>query len=513
MEKLALGIDIGSTGCKAVVMDRDRRVRYESARRYDNTIVCKGLGIYDQEPEILREAAFACIRELASGLGSDEEIGCIGLTGQMHGLVALDKNKKPLRPIMSCVDFRNEKQTKQLYEKVGGEAGLLPYTNNKLVASCTAGKILWMMENEPELFKETACVINPKDYVRLELTGICATDRSDASGFGVYDVERAGWNRELLKIAGIPENILPEVFSGAEIVGKILPEAAKETGVSPEAVVIAGGGDAIMQTLGTGGNIEGVYSVILGSGGLISASLKTCAYNEGAKLQIYCSGVKDEWVAYTGLMCVGTATDWFKNRYYGAEATSLGDRVFALMEQEAEKIPAGCQGLLFFPSLMGQRNPVDDPFAKGVVAGLAPVHTRAHAYRALLEGLSMGMMQVFEQLESVGGPLRELYVSGGGAACRLWCQILADVFGVRVRRVKNFASCGAASCAMMGLKALGYYEDEQEVYKDIPVGATFQPNTENRALYDALYEIYKKIYPAMAGIFEDIRKFEECNME
>ncbi len=340
MKKAFIGIDIGSTGCKAIAIDEKWQPVGRESVRYDNTIACTGLGSYDQSAEILLDASFLCIRELVKKLSGKYEIEAIGCTGQMHGLVALDKNLKPLRPVISCVDFRNEKQNDAIYEKVGGKNGLLPYTNNKMVPSCTGGKILWMMENEPELYKRIHTVVNPKDYVRTVLTGKPVTDESDASGFGLYDVKHRCWSRELLEAIGVSERILPKVVCSCETVGKVLPEVASGLGLSYDTEVIAGAGDAIMQTVGSGAVSPGVYSVIVGSGGNIAMSLDSFAENKDAFLQMYAGIMDGQWVAYAGLMSVGTSINWFRENYYCTDS-------FAEMEQEAASVPPGCEELLF----------------------------------------------------------------------------------------------------------------------------------------------------------------------
>ena len=181
MTEAYIGVDIGSSGCKAIAVDGEGKTLGVQSVRYDNTLVCTGLGCYEQPARVLRDAGLDCIRALVRELGPDRRTAAIGLTGQMHGLVALDEHLEPLRPILSCVDFRNEKQNDEIYAKVGGKEGLLPYTNNKMVPSCTAGKILWMRENEPALFARTRAVVNPKDYVRTVLTGVPATDESEST--------------------------------------------------------------------------------------------------------------------------------------------------------------------------------------------------------------------------------------------------------------------------------------------------------------------------------------------
>lgn len=509
MEELSLGIDAGSSGCKAAAVNKELTTLYTYSVRYENTIVCTGPGEYEQPPEVLKEAAFECIRQIAGKLKSGQRISCIGVTGQMHGLVALDKEGKPLRPVISCVDFRNKEQNDTLHKKAGGISGMLDYTNNKMISSCTGGKLIWMMENEPLLYKKIACVINPKDYVRLELTGVCGVDESDASGFGLYDVRRHEWNKGLIKLSGISEKILPTVFKSDQTAGWVLPDIAKELGIDSGIPVIAGGGDAIMQTLGAGAVQEGIYSVVLGTGGLISASLRSCILNRDAKLQVYCSGLQDQWVAYAGLMSVGAAIDWFRDCYYSEEVRKLGENVYQLMENEAESVEAGSGGLLFYPMLLGVRNPVEDPYAKGTLIGLTPGHGRGHMYRALLEGLAMGMKNVSEQLIAAAGGIKEIRISGGGASSSLWCQIMADVFQKEVARMEDFKICGAKSCAVMGAVTLGAYSSAEEAYRQCRIQKVFRPDAGRAGIYASLYKVYEQIYPGVSDIFTELAKLEK----
>ncbi len=509
MKDVYLGIDVGSSNCKAIAINGELETIETNYVRYEGTIIYTGYGKYDQSEQVLKNAGMECIKKLTEKMGPDYRVVALGFTGQMHGLVALDNNLETIRPVISCVDFRNEKQIDAIYAKVGGKAGLLRFTNNKMVPSCTSGKILWMMENEPELFTHVRTVVNPKDFLRMVLTGVAATDESDASGYGVYDVKNHSWNKELLKLIGIPESILPQVYFSDQIVGKVLPEIAEYLGIDKDALVVAGGGDAIMQTLGTGAVDEGIYSIILGTGGLISTSLKTFKKNEDAKLQIYCSGIRNQWVAYAGLMSVGASVDWFKNNLYQAKAQQSPTDVYIQMEKEAATVASGCDGLVFYPTLMGQRNPVDDPFAKGIMIGLKPVHTKKHMYRSLLEGITLGMRDVCVQLEHVGGPVKRIHISGGGAHSSFWCQIFADVFQTQVCRVRNYSVCGALSVAILAFNAMNHFDETENMYRNVQIESVFEPNPDKKALYDDLYDIYKKIYATSKAFFVDLKQFEE----
>ncbi len=514
MKKIGIGVDIGSSGCKAVVVDKNLDIITSCAVRYEGTICNTGkLGAYEQPTEVLKDAVIQCLKKLVKKFSKDCIVKSIGLTAQMHGLVAVGEMGEPLRPMISCVDFRNEEQNEKLYKAVGGKEELLKYTNNKMLPSCTGGKILWLKEEEPEVFKRIKCILNPKDYIRLVLTGDYATDESDASGFGLYDVKRHQWNRELLNICKIPIKILPRVLPSSKVAGRILPAIANEVGLTDDVTVIAGGGDAIMQTVGTGAVEKGIYSIILGTGGLISTSLNECRYNQDGDLQIYCSGISNQWVAYAGLMSVGSAVDWFKNQLYQSELKENASSVYKIMEKEANTVPPGAEGLLFYPMLMGQRNPIDDPFAKGILFGLSPEHERRHMYRALLEGLSLGMYQVSEQLAKVCGSVEKIRISGGGAASDMWCQILSDVFGKEVARVENYKVCGALSSAVMGMMQTESTTLLKQTFRAMPVDRMFYPNENHTKRYRTLYELYKQIYPASRDLYKGLKQFETQEVE
>jgi xylulokinase len=509
LKSIYIGLDIGTSGCKGIAIDEDFNTLAVNGIGYENSLLYKGLGKYDQPPQVLKEASLNCLKNLVEQLDSSTQVTTIGLTGQMHGLVALDRDLNPVRPIISCVDFRNEEQNQRIYEIVGDKSGLLKYTNNKMLPSSTAGKILWMMENEPELFKKVRVILNPKDYIRTVLTGIPGTDNSDASGYGLFDVKHGSWNKNLIDLIGIPEIILPGVSSSNQIVGCVLPEVANYLGVSSDVAVVAGGGDAVIQTIGAGAVSDGTYSVVLGTGGLISTSIKNYKKNTGSLVEFFSSGIDNQWVSYAGIMSVGASVDWLKNNYYGSEEKESYNHIYNVMESDALEAGAGSQGLIFYPSLLGQRNPINDPFAKGLLIGLTPRHVKGHVYRSLLEGIALGMKDVYNQLKLLGGSVDKIHISGGGASSNLWCQIFADVFQVDVIKVANYQHCGALGAAKLAVGANYEAKRLEELFRDVRIDKSFKPNVRKADLYNDLYKIYSRIYSASKPFFTDLKQFGE----
>lgn len=498
-----VGLDLGCTGCKAIAVDEKGTMLASASRRYDGTLIAKGNNAYDQDPSVLREAGMQCLKDTISKL-SGGDVRTIGVTAQMHSLVALDAERKVLRPMISCIDARNDAQIMEIYDKCGGLDRFLAFTNNRMVASCTGGKILWMKQNEPQLFMQTDVVITPKDYFRLLLTGEVATDESDASGYGLYDVKNRCWSRELLQRIGISETILPEVKPSNAYAGNILPKVAEELHVPKNTRIVMGGGDAIVQTAGAGAVDKGSYSVVLGSGGNISAMSDTFYENRRGTIQFYASAVPETWTAYAGIMSVGNTTNWFRSIFSQGRKED-----FETLEKYACNTLAGSNGLLFFPSMLGQRNPVEDTNAKGIFLGLDIEHHIGHMFRSVLEGIAMGMREVGEALVPACGTPESLILSGGGAENSLWCQIFADVFQVPVKRVENGAYCGARGAAVLAMGCDLGKEEIKELFKRNGTQRTWEPDRENAKVYDELFEIFKTIYSVNKKEFAMIKSFRE----
>lgn len=498
-----IGLDLGCTGCKAIAIDDNGKTQATASVRYDGTLIAKGNNAYDQDPSILGRAGMECLKRVISFLDGNK-VEAICVTAQMHSMVALNANKEVLRPMISCVDARNDRQIQEIYEKCGGVNRFLSFTDNRMVASCTGGKILWMKENEPDLYKRTDVVITPKDYFRMLLTGEIATDESDASGYGLYDVKNRCWSRELLEHIGIPASILPEVKHSNAYAGKILPQIADELQISKNTKIVMGGGDAIVQTAGAGAVEKGIYSIVLGSGGNISASSESFYENEKGNIQFYASSVPENWVAYAGIMSVGNTTNWFRNVFMGKE-----EKAFSGLEKTASNVPAGSRGLIFFPSMLGQRNPVEDTSAKGIFLGLDIEHRTGHMFRAVLEGIAMGMKEISETIIPACGKPESLILSGGGADNDLWCQIFADVFQITVKRVENGAFCGARGAAILAMGCEKDKENLRKLFRNNRVERTWEPTKENAAVYEELFSIYKTVYAENREEFARIRKFRE----
>lgn len=504
--RLMLGIDLGTSGCKCAVVDEHLVIHDTQTVHYTKPPYTEKPGWYEHEAELWWDGVVRCVASITARLGPDVEIGCIGLSGQMHGLVALDKDRQVIRPAIISIDSRNEAQCRRIYELAGGYEGVSRYTNNRMIPSATAAKMLWMRDNEPERFDRVRLVINPKDYIRLHLTGEVATDVSDASGTGVFNVKERCWSDELIRLIGLSPRLFANVLESTDVAGTLLPQAAEAMGLKAGIPVVAGGGDAIIQTIATGALKPGEYGIGLGTGSVIGASLDAFYPNDDT-LQIYCSCIKERYLAYSGMLSAGTALDWLRDILFAGEvdvAGRVGCPVYDLISEEAGQVPPGSANLLFYPMLIGQRSPVEDAFAKGAYIGLTPHHDKRHLARALMEGVIYGMRDISRLFEKMHGPVRRIHTIAGGAASALWCQIMADVFDAEVVRPENYLQGGGVGAAMVAGVGIGVFGSIEEAAAQLKIGARFEPIPDHVKKYRQMMEAYRKIYPANAEIFQDL---------
>lgn len=354
--RYALGIDVGTSGCKAIVVNNDLRIIAKATREYP--LLLPQIGWTEQSPESWWEAVKECIRQLTSSLPGKDKIEVMGLSGQMHGLVALDTRGEILRPCILWNDQRSAPYCERIYERVGGKDKLLGYTNNSMLPGYTGGKILWLRDNEPAIYEKIAHILLPKDYIRYRLTGEIATDVSDASGTGLFDVRNRRWAPELLDILDIPPTWLPEVYESSEIVSHLSQRMTSELGLPSSLPLVGGGGDAVLQALGAGVTSKDTALTVIGTGGNVTMNVSGCPDNPEGKLQVFCNAVPGRWVVLGVTLTAGGALRWFRDTLGGVEALLAQDlqrTSYEILTEEAENSPPGSNGLIFIPYLLGER--------------------------------------------------------------------------------------------------------------------------------------------------------------
>lgn len=485
-----LGIDIGTGGSRAVIIDENgNTIASETVEHIP--FATPEIGWAEQNPEDWWRASSEAIRKILQNVKT-QEINAIGLSGQMHGAVLLDKNDKVLRPAIIWCDQRTQKQCNELTEKVGKEK-LIKLVSNPALTNFTLPKMLWVRENEPKIWELVKSVMLPKDYIRFCLTGEKATDVADASGTLLLDVENREWSNKLISLVEMDAEILPKLYESQEITGKVSARCAAETGLTAGIPVVAGAGDNAAGAIGMGLSAPGAVGITIGTSGVVFAVTNKPSIDLKGRIHTLCHAIPETWHLTGVTQAAGLSFKWFRENF-------AADKSFDDLVKLAGKVPAGADGVLWTPYLMGERTPHIDPNAKASLIGLSAKHTKAHIVRAILEGVAFSLRDSLEIYKNLGIPLGTIRLGGGGAKSPLWRQIQADVFGqnVEILEAEEGAAYGAAILAGVGAK---YWKSVYEACnKTIEVKQVVKPNLENIEILNNQYKTYSKIYSATANL-------------
>ncbi|MTI81080.1 MAG: xylulokinase [Firmicutes bacterium] len=503
MQELYLGIDIGTTGVKVLAVDREGNIAAESTREYPLHVPRPGWA--EQNPEDWYQATCSAVNDVLNSGIIAEQIKGVGLTGQMHGSVFLDKHGKVIREAILWCDQRTADQCEQI-NNIVGEKKLIELVSNPALAGFTAPKILWLKDNEPENYQRVAKVLLPKDYISWRLTGGFATDVSDASGMLLLDVVNRRWSNDILAALDIPESWLAEVFESPEAVGKINATGAEDTGLIEGTTVAAGAGDNAAGAVGNGIVKSGMATVSLGTSGVIFTPSETPAVDEAGRLHTFCHAVPGQWHLMGVTMAAGGSMRWFRDTLSGEETTVAkltGKDPYEYISDEAALVPPGCEGLVFLPYLSGERTPHADPYARGVFVGMNLKHNKGHLGRAVMEGVAFSQKDTLEIMAQLGIKLDDLRITGGGARSPVWRQIMADVFGLNLNVMQN-SNGPAYGAAVLGSVAASAYSSIDEAVKVIANQQMEKvtPQQKNIELYNKMYGIYVDVYPPLKSIFK-----------
>ncbi|MBK8022054.1 MAG: xylulokinase [Chloroflexi bacterium] len=485
-----LGLDISTTGAKALLIDDAGKVI--ASHTTPQPISTPQPLWSEQNPSDWWEGIVISIRAVLAET-NNPEIAAIGLTGQMHGMVLQDASGNVLRPALLWNDQRTQAQCDDMTAKVGFER-LIQLTGNRALTGFTAPKVLWVRDNEPEIFARAAHLLLPKDYLRYKLTGEYVMDVSDASGTSLLDVANRRWSSEVAAALEIPESWLPRLAEGPEVTGVVSAAAAAETGLKAGTPVVGGGGDQAAGAVGVGAVEPGIIGLVVGTSGVVFAPLPDYAYEPQGRLHAFCHAVPGMWHFMGVMLSAAGSLQWYH------DTLGHGQSFDALLAPAAD-VPPGADGLLFLPYLTGERTPHPDPLARGAFVGLTVRHNQAHMTRAVLEGVAFGLKDSFRLIqENAPGGVREVRVSGGGAKSPIWRQILADVLGATL--VTTNSTEGAAfGAALLAAVAAG-------VYPDVPTACRASIRTSDpvspgaaRDSYEGPYANYQALYPALKEIF------------
>ena len=494
-----LGIDVGTGGTRALVID-ERGTIVASSTSEHVPFASPHTGWAEQEPADWWRAAREAIAAVLKQPGiSGESIAAIGFSGQMHGSTLLDGKGDVVRPALLWCDQRTDAQCREITETIG-QARLIELTLNPALTGFTLPKLLWVREKEPSLWERVRSVLLPKDYVRYRLTGAMATDVADASGTLLLDVSKRAWSETMLKELDLDPSLLPEVFESPEITSSVSREGADATGLRLGTPVVAGGGDQAAGAVGMGIVRPGAVSATIGTSGVVFAATDRPALERGGRVHTFCHAVPGRWHVMGVTLAAGQSLRWFRDRF-GAGADD-GRDPYDRLTKEAAHVPAGCDGVLWAPYLMGERTPHLDPHARAALVGLAGSHTRGHVVRAILEGVAFSLKDTFTLFEEMQVPVGTVRLGGGGARSNLWRQIQADVYGYAVETVEAEEGAAYGAALLAGVGAGVWKTVDAACDAVVRVASRTQPNAADRATLARQYERYRKVYPALRTLSE-----------
>lgn len=490
-----LGIDLGTGGTRALLVDERGKVRHAFTAPHEEILMAQPLWA-EQRPENWWDAAQQAIRGvLAAANARGPEIRAIGLTGQMHGLVLLDAADEVIRPALIWCDQRSQAQVDAINQTAGKDT-VLACTANPVLTGFTLPKLLWVRDHEPARFTRIRKLLLPKDYVRFRLTGEYATDVSDASGTALFDVVHRRWSEELIAQLGLDASILPPVAESSCVTAQVSPVTARSTGLTAGTPVVAGAGDQAASAVGNGIVGPGMVSCTIGTSGVVFAFTQAPTYDPAGRVHTFCHGVPGAWHVMGVTQGAGLSLKWFRN-------TFAPDMTYDALTAEATGAPPGCHGLFWLPYLMGERTPHLDACARAGWIGLTASHTRADLIRSLIEGVSFSQRDCLKIIEQMGVPVESVRLSGGGAASPFWRQMLADVFGKRavILETQEGSAYGAALLAMVGTGASSIREVCREAIREVE---SIEPQPLEARIYAECHRRYQSLYPALWAFYHSL---------
>jgi xylulokinase len=487
---ITIGIDLGTSAVKVLAVDAAGTVLHSATRDYP---LYMHADHSEQDPADWWEATAVCLRQVTAALEADE-IAAISFSGQMHGLVLLDEDDNILRRAILWNDQRTTAQCEYLNETIGRDT-LLQNAANIALTGFTAPKILWVRDNQPEIFARIAKIMLPKDYIAYKLSGVFSTDLSDASGMLLLDVQSQCWSDKMLDICGITRTQLPQLFKSYEAVGTVTPAASEATGLPLSAKIVAGGGDQAVGAVGCGIVDTGMCSVSLGTSGVLFVAADSFAVDTSpAAIHSFCHATGRYHFMGVTLAAAGSMKWWME------EILKSGDYA---AEQAQITAPTD---ILFLPYLSGERTPINDPHARGAFIGMSMTTTRAEMTAAVMQGVAMSLRDVLTRVRGMGCTVDTARIIGGGAKSSLWCQMMADILQLKVERVQSEEgpAYGAAILAMVGAGCFPTVEAACAAL--IKVSDTFTPCPTAASIYDKHYSIYTSLYPALKEVFHEFRR-------
>lgn len=500
-----IGIDVGTSATKTVLFDEKGNVVASSSCEYP--LYQPHNGWAEQKPEDWRDAVLKTLKEVVAQSGvAGEEVKGIGISGQMHGLVMLDEAGEVIRPSIIWCDQRTGAEVEDMLSIMPKERWI-EITANPPLTGWTAAKILWVRKNEPENYERCRHILLPKDYIRYILTGVFATEVSDASGMQLLDVPGRCWSEEVLEKLDIPAQWLGKVYESCEVTGQLLPEVAEAAGLTTDIKVVGGAGDNAAAAVGTGVVKDGTAFTTIGTSGVVFAHSSQVTIDPKGRVHTCCCAVPGAWHVMGVTQGAGLSLKWFKDNFcqdYVAEAEKQGVDVYDLINRDIEKIPVGSDRLIYLPYLMGERTPHLDPDCRGVFFGLSAIHTKAHLLRAVMEGVSYSLADCNDILQEMGVEVDQMMACGGGGKSPIWRQMLSDLYDCQVKTVHQ-SEGPALGVAILAGVGCGIYESVEKACDAlISEDKCSDPASCDVETYRAYHQLYKKLYLNLKDSYKEL---------
>jgi len=500
-----LGIDLGTSGTKTVLFDENGTVKASETVEYP--MYQPQNGYAEQDPADWWNAAVNSIKSVLQKSGVNAaDIGGIGLSGQMHGLVMLDRDNNVIRRSIIWCDQRTSVECEEITSRIGAER-LIEITANPALTGFTASKILWVRNNEPEIYERCRHILLPKDYLRYMLTGEYATEVSDASGMQLLDIKNRCWSDEVLQKLDIDKSMLAQVYESPEITGVLSAHAAEICGLKAGTIVVGGAGDCAAGAVGTGVVEDGKAFTTIGTSGVVFAHTSQMSIDKKGRVHTFCTAVPGQWHVMGVTQSAGLSLKWYRDNFCSSEmetAKLMNIDPYYLLDKQAETVPLGANRLLYLPYLMGERTPHLDANARGVFFGLSGMHTKRDMLRAIMEGVSYSLMDCLSVFGEMNITVNDMMACGGGGSSPFWRQMLSDVYGCTVKTV-NSKEGPALGVALLAGVGTGVYSNIVEA-----CSAVIKPDKicdfdiESHNKYKKVYKLFTSLYPALSDRFNEL---------
>ncbi len=505
MAKYVIAHDLGTTGNKATLYDREGALVGAAFHAYGTEYAHTGWA--EQNPNDWWQAVCHSTRRLISETGVlKDDIACITFSGQMMGAVPLDRDARPLRNAIIWADQRALDQERWISERLAFE-DVYQITGHRLSASYSLAKILWFRDNQPEIYRDTYKFVHAKDCIVARLTGAFVTDPSDASSMNLYDLDSGDWSGAILDAVDLPAEKLPHLRLSTDVVGEVQAAVAEEVGVAAGTPVVIGGGDGACAAAGAGVIEAGSAYNYVGSSSWIALSTPEPIYDPAYRTFTFGHVIPDMFMPTGTMQAAGASYQWTRDQlslFEKETAERLGISPYELINLEIAQVAAGADGLFFLPYLLGERSPRWNPHARGAFIGLTIRHSRAHMYRAVLEGVTMNLRVILDAFRAQGTEIDAMRLIGGGAGGRVWNQIMADIYGMPVQRLAILEEATSMGAALVGGVGVGLYPGFDMSHQMNAVATTVLPDPSAQAMYERMMPVFNRLYDALEPVYDDI---------